>query len=219
VELAKSYSRDHRIMILSDEAYRPLRYEGEDLPSMTSADADSETVIAAGTFSKSFSPGIRVGWGVMPQTVIESITALKNNMDFGAPNLNQCIVHRAMESGVYDTHVESLQHAYRLKRDAMLAAADEYLGDIPGVSWRRPQGGLYIWLTLPAEMPSSPGSPLFDLAVKRGVLYVPGQYCFPKCGVPVAENTIRLSFGVEQPERLRDGMRLLSECIREILHI
>jgi 2-aminoadipate transaminase len=217
IELAKQYSQDQRIMVISDEAYRPLSYEGDDLASMSSMDAASEFVVSAGTFSKSFSPGIRVGWGLLPDELVDAITAQKNNIDFGSPNLNQFIVQRALQTGRYETHVDNLRIAYRLKRDAMLAALDQYLGDIDDVVWRRPDGGLYVWLTLPKHLSASPASALFHLAVERGVLYVPGQYCFPSKGTAVHENTIRLSFGVESAERIADGIRILSLCIQETL--
>lgn len=217
VELAREFSQDQRIMVISDEAYRPLRFEGDDLTSMSALDDHNEYVVSAGTFSKSFSPGIRVGWGVLPDELVAAVSAQKNNIDFGSPNLNQLIVQRVMQTGCYDTHVSTLQAAYRLKRDAMLSALTEHLGNVETVSWRRPNGGLYVWLTLPPQLSASPSARLFHLAVERGVLYVPGQYCFPSMGTPVQENTIRLSFGVESSERIADGIRILSGCIQEAL--
>lgn len=217
VQLAREYSRDHRIMILSDDAYRPLRFDVPDLPSMVSLKGGCDYVITAGTFSKSFSPGIRVGWGLLPTEICQAVTNQKNNLDFGSPNFNQCIMKRALEGGVYSSHVDRLRAAYQVKRDTMLDALEQCLGSIDGVQWRRPGGGLYIWLTLPTQLSASPTSRLFHLAVTRGVLYVPGQYCFPDDELADQENTIRLSFGVESPERISEGIRILAESIKETL--
>ncbi|MFP6675825.1 MAG: PLP-dependent aminotransferase family protein [Pirellulaceae bacterium] len=217
ISLAREYSRESRIMVLSDDAYRPLRFDVPDLPSMVSLNDAADYVITAGTFSKSFSPGIRVGWGLLPTEVCRAVTNQKNNLDFGSPNLNQIIVQRALETGIYSTHVDLLREAYQSKRDTMLAAAERYLGGIEGVRWRRPGGGLYVWLTLPPQLSASPAGPLFHLAVNHGVLYVPGQYCFPDVDLVNRTNTIRLSFGVESHERISEGIKILAESIKETL--
>jgi 2-aminoadipate transaminase len=94
----------------------------------------------------------------------------------------------------------------------MLDAADQYLGPISGVSWIRPNGGLYVWVRLPDGIDAGPSGRLFDLAVDTGVLYVPGQYCFPVEG-PRHANTLRLSFGVPPVENIRIGVRLLSDAL------
>jgi 2-aminoadipate transaminase len=216
VALAIRYSLDQRIMVISDEAYRPLRYDGEDISSLTAFE-HPEYVVSAGTFSKSFSPGVRVGWGVLPDELVAAVTAQKDNIDFGSPNFNQLVIQRALQTGVYDAHLENLKTAYRQKRDAMLSALDDHLSGVDGVTWRRPNGGLYVWLTLPTGLSASPSARLFHLAVERGVLYVPGEYCFPHEGTPVLENTIRLSFGVESAERIADGIRILSGSIQTAL--
>lgn len=226
LQLAQRFSRSQRILVISDEAYRPLRYDGPDLPTMSSLDPQGEYVVAAGTFSKSFSPGIRVGWGVLPAPLAQAVNAQKNNIDFGSPNFSQLLIQRALTSGIFDDHLSQLIVAYRAKRDVMLAALERHMGSLAGVSWRRPHGGLYVWLTLPSSVSAAPHSTadpsLFRLAVDRGVLYVPGHYCFPTSdldgiGTPVQENTIRLSFGVETPERIEEGIRLLSACVRDCL--
>ncbi len=214
VEIAKRWSHTARIHVIADEAYRELRYDGEDVPSASDFDVDGETVIVAGTFSKSFSPGVRVGWGVLPEHLVGPVCAQKGNIDFGSPNLNQHLMAAVMQRGLFDEHVEKLRASYHRKLDAMLRAADEFLAPLDGVRWLRPTGGLYVWATLPPHIDTGPDGELFDRSIVEGMLYVPGQYCYPGEGQPVARNTMRLSFGVQTCEGIRAGMAALARAIR-----
>lgn len=218
VEIAQRWSKKHRILILEDAAYRELRYEGKDGPSIWSYDKTRQHVILAQTFSKSFSPGIRVAYGVLPRDLVPAVHDVKGNFDFGSPNLNQRIVSHVLQSGKYEQHVSSLQSSYRVKRDAMLAAADEFFTDLPGVSWLRPEGGLYVWMTLPDEINTGFHSPLFQQATKNeGVMYVPGEIAYPK-GSPLQKfSRMRLSYGVESPSTIREGMQRLAQAIRRVI--
>ena len=213
VELCRRYSRDHHIYVIDDMAYRELRYEGDDAPSLLHYDPTGEHVISAGTFSKSFSPGIRVGWGVLPAELIEPVCNLKGNIDFGSPNFNQHLMHQVLQVGLLDTHVERIRAAYRIKLDAMLEAADAWLAPLPSVRWIRPTGGLYVWVELPESIDAGPSGQLFERAIDEGVLYVPGEYCFPAEGETVRKNTMRLSFGVQTPEQIDKGMQALARAI------
>jgi 2-aminoadipate transaminase len=212
VQLARKWSLASRIHVIEDAAYRELRYEGEDLPSMRAFDETGEVVIHAGTFSKSYSPGIRVGWGVLPPDLVEPLCNQKGNLDFGSPNFAQHLMHAVIDEGNFDSHVRTLRESYRVKLRAMLESADAHLAGIPGVKWLIPQGGLYLWLTLPEGVDTGPRGTLFDRATRAGVLYVPGEYCYPAEG-PRQTNTIRLSFGVQPAEKIRQGMAALAEAI------
>lgn len=216
VELAQRYSRRHPIYVIDDAAYRDLRYEGQETPSLRAFDPTGETVIVAQTFSKCFSPGIRVGYGILPEGLIEPVLNQKGNIDFGAPNFGQHLIWKVLERGVLDGHIARLRSSYRSKLRAMLSAADEHLAGIDGVSWSKPTGGLYVWLTLPEHLAAGPTGPLLKASVAAGVLYVPGEYCFPSEGVPVRRNTIRLSFGVQTEEGIRRGIAALGQAIREV---
>ena len=182
VELAKRWSRESKIYIIEDVAYRELRYYGEDLPSLRSFDPEGDTVVQAGTFSKSFSPGIRVGWGILPPDLLKPVLAEKGNVDFGSPNFNQLLMSAVLELNLFDEHVRRVRDKYREKLDAVLQAADELLAPLNGLGWVRPSGGLYVWLRLPGEIDAGLSGPLFDRAVNEGVLYVPGEYCYPPEG-------------------------------------
>jgi len=216
IEIARRWSRGTRIHVIADEAYRELRYAGDDVPSAGAIDTEADTVIVAGTFSKSFSPGVRVGWGILPDHLIEPVCAQKGNIDFGSPHLNQHVMARVLNQGWFDQQVGRLRENYSRKLSAMLAAAEEFLGPIEGVRWARPMGGLYVWTRLPERIPTGPPGKLFDRAVHEGVLYVPGQYCYPPEGQPVGSSTMRLSFGVQPCERIREGIQALARAIQAV---
>jgi len=217
VEIARRWSRLARIYVLEDAAYRELRYEGDHLPSLRSFDPEGITVVHAGTFSKSFSPGIRVGWGLLPPCLVEPVCNRKGNIDFGSPNFAQHLVDRVIRRGGYGPQVSRLKTTYSEKLQATLAAADQFLRGIPGVSWEAPCGGLYLWLQLPPGLDAGTKGPLFDLAIEEGVLYVPGEYCFAPEGEPVRRNTIRLSFGVPTVERIAEGVAALGRALRKVV--
>jgi len=217
VEIARRWSRHGKIYIIEDAAYRELRYYGDDVPSLWSVDGETETVIHAGTFSKSFSPGVRVGWGILPPELVEPVLAQKGNIDFGSPNLNQHLMAAVLQMGLYDEHLERLRHGYRTKIDAMLDAADEFLAGIDGIRWVRPEGGLYVWLQLPDSIDTGLSGGLFDRAVEEGVLYVPGEYCYPGDGRLTKKNMLRLSFGIQCCESIRRGVEALGRAVRHVL--
>ncbi len=216
VEIAQRWSRQGRIHIIEDAAYRELRYVGEDLPSLRSFDSTGQTVIFTQTFSKSFSPGLRVGFGLLPKDLVQPVCALKGNLDFGSPNFAQHLMARVLSEGLLQPQVQTLRQVYLQKLQAMLQALQEHLGGVPGVDWIQPTGGLYVWLTLPKEIDTGPRGQLFERAISEGVLYVPGEYAFPAEPVDPPGNTIRLSFGVQPPNRIQEGIRLLAQAIKKL---
>ena len=219
LSIVKQWRSKHgRLLVISDTAYQELRYEGDELPPLLAIDPQAaDFVIEAGTFSKSFSPGIRVGWGVVPESIFAPLLELKSNIDFGAPHFSQLFMNEILRAGEIERHLPVIRQHYQLKRDVMLEALEAELRDIEGISWRRPKGGLYVWLVLPAEVDASEEGTLWQRATDLGVLYVPGHYCFPAEGEPVQRNSIRLSFGVQSPDRIRSGIRLLAQAIRQEL--
>jgi 2-aminoadipate transaminase len=138
-------------------------------------------------------------------------------MDFGSPNFNQLLMSAVLELNLFDQHVRLVRSNYREKLDAVLQAADEFLAPLQGLHWVRPTGGLYVWLRLPEEIDAGLSGPLFDKAVEQGVLYVPGEYCYPGEGVTVRKNTIRLSFGIQCRSGLRRGIEALARAIKSVL--
>ncbi|MBI3865412.1 MAG: PLP-dependent aminotransferase family protein [Planctomycetia bacterium] len=217
VDIARRWSRDQRIFVLEDAAYRELNYDGPELPSVWSFDVDRDTVILAQTFSKSFSPGLRVGFGIVPHDLVGPICDRKGNEDFGSACFNQHLLATVFEKGLYAEHVRILCAAYRAKRDAMLAAAEKYFASLPGVQWVHPGGGLYVWMTLPAHLPTSFESALFHQAVHvEKVMYVPGEVCYAGPGESRPRNQMRLSFGTQTPAGIEEGMRRLACAVSHV---
>jgi 2-aminoadipate transaminase len=217
VEIARRWSEKHKLYAIEDTAYRELRYYGADVPSMRSLDRGGETVVVAGSFSKAYSPGIRVGWGILPRPLVEPVLTAKGNLDFGSPNLNQVLMAAVLGSGLFDAHVEQVRACYRRKIDAVLDAADRFLAPLGGIRWVRPAGGLYVWLRLPESIDTGLSGSLFDRAVEEGVLYVPGEYCYPREGCPVPRNMLRLSFGIPSCEAIQRGVEALARAIRQVV--
>ena len=215
VEIVRKWSREHRILILEDAAYRELRYDGPEFPSLWSFDDSGEHVIYTQTFSKTFSPGVRVGFGIVPQDLIQPLTDRKGNEDFGSANLNQHLMATVLENGSYATHLESVRQGYVAKRNAMLSAAEEFCAELPGVRWHHPHGGLYVWMSLPPGISTGFNGSLFQTAVKQGVMYVPGELCYASAAIR-PRNEMRLSFGVQSPEGIREGIRRLSIAIQTV---
>ena len=217
LEVVRRWRREHGpLLVLSDNAYQHLRFDGPELPPLLALDPEAaEFVIELGTFSKSFSPGIRVGWGVVPETMVEPLLEIKSNMDFGSPHFSQVLMWEALSSGEVDRHLPDILRGYRLKRDSMLAALDKHLGAAPGVHWRTPHGGLYVWLTLPEAIDAAEHAPLWTHATRSGVLYVPGVYCFPPEGQPAQPNTMRLSYGVLSASGIDEAIARLATALGE----
>lgn len=218
VQIAKRWSRSHRIHILEDAAYRELRYEGTAPPSVWSYDHEKDTVIYTGTFSKSFSPGLRVGYGIAPSPLIEAINARKGNEDFGSAHLNQQLVATVIEEGWYEPHVNTVRLGYRTKRDALLAGLDKHFQGFDGVSWVHPQGGLYVWMSLPNHVETGFSSSLFERAAKaEQVMYVPGELCYGGEPAERPRHHMRLSYGVLDPASLTEAAARLSRAVRAVL--
>jgi 2-aminoadipate transaminase len=209
VELAREYSKQHRLLILEDAAYRELGFAPRGMPSIKSFDEANRHVIYAGTFSKPCSPGMKTGYALMPRDLVAPVIRLKGIHDFGSSNLNQCILERVMACGAYDRHVLELKPIYQAKCESMLSALDEHFGDFPGATWTRPDGGMFVWLGL-AGLDTGPGGALLPAAQKEGMLYVPGEFCHvPDERGNLARHEMRLSYGVESPQRVREAIRRL----------
>jgi 2-aminoadipate transaminase len=218
VELAQAYSKRQRIYVLEDAAYRGLTFEGDEPSSLWRHDAEGETVIYARTFSKTFSPGLKTGYGILPRALVKPVLNLKGNHDFGSSHFCHRLLEKVLDDGSYDAQVALLAATYRRKRDALLGALDEYFGGQDGVSWTRPKGGLYVWLTLPDGIDTGRDGLLFDRCVKEGMIYVPGAYAFPDEPVPAATNHARLTYGVTDEAGLAEGVRRLAAALEGVLH-
>ena len=216
VDLVTQYSTDHQIVILEDAAYRELQYDGPVLPSLWSCDPSRSQVVLAQTFSKSFAPGFRTGFGVLPKSLRQAVIDRKGNEDFGSAHFNQNLIATVLEKGWYQEHVGEVCANYRRKRDAMLSALENEFVDLRDqVSWFTPHGGLYVWLSVPESLETGFDSGLFRYATEvEKVMYVPGQLCYPQAA---RKHQMRLSFGVLNPAGIELGIRRLANSIRHFL--
>ena len=217
LEVVRSYSSGHRICILEDAAYRELSCEGPAPRSIKSYESDNAHVVLAQTFSKSFSPGLKTGYAIAPDELAKAVLDQKSCHDFGSCNFTQHILLRAMQSGAYAEQVKILRRRYRAKRDAILAALQENLGDFEPdrTCWTTPGGGLYVYLTLPEWIDTGPDGKLFEMAMKEGVVYVPGEYCYgPDPRRRPERNHIRLTFAMVSEDAICEGIARLARAVR-----
>jgi 2-aminoadipate transaminase len=218
VEVTRRYGRQHRILVLEDAAYRELRFEGDDLPGVKRFDPTNDLVIYTSTFSKPCAPGLKTGFGILPRGLTAPLLRLKGNHDFGSNNLTQHVIDRLLASGAYDRHLTDLRAAYLRKRDAMLRALEREFGDVPGATWTRPTGGLYVWLSLPRHLDTGPNGRLLEEALREGVLYVPGEFCHAEGeGAPLPTWEARLCYGVATAEEIDEAIRRLRRAAGRVM--
>ncbi len=214
VALLAKYERlaGHPIYLVEDAAYRELRFSGEDVPSALMT-RFADRVIYAGTYSKPFATGARVGFGVLPPKVFAAASRIKGNHDFGTSNLLQQLLSRALSSGAYHRHLPALRKRYAAKAATMVRAIREHFPE--SVAWAEPRGGLYVWAELPARVKSGVKSKLFSTALKSDVLYVPGELCYCDDATRRKPNReMRMSFGGAREETISDGIQRLAAAMR-----
>ena len=218
VELARRWSKTHRIFVLEDAAYRGLSFGAAEPPSVWSHDHEGDTVILARTFSKTLTPGLKLGYGVLPEKLIDPILYLKGNHDFGSANLNQRVLEHILSGGSYQQHVAQLNGLYGRKCAIFLSALEEHVGALgPDVHWTRPKGGLFVWMTVPEGLDTGFDGPLFPRSVREGVIYVPGEFAFAAEPAPRPKNHLRLTFGVPSEAELVEGARRLGAALSACL--
>lgn len=211
-EIVERYSSDENyIYILEDAAYYELKFEGEDVPFLKTLDPGNERVLLAMTFSKAFAPGFRLGYGYLPSVLTPHILNQKGNHDFGSGNLAQNLIYHALVTGIFDEHAAMLRERYRRKRDLMLDVIRRHFP--PEVKYLEPKGGLYVWVTMPEGVSTSPGSRFFDEALAREVLYVPGCYCYAQEeGRMKPDNQLRLCYAYIREEPMVEGLKRLADA-------
>jgi len=219
LKLLRHYERaaGHPLYLLEDGAYRELRFQGEDVKSALAIKGHSDRVIYAGTYSKPFATGTRVGFGLMPELVLTPVLRIKGNHDFGSSNLLQQLLAHALASGLYAKHLAALRQRYAHKARLMLAALRKHFP--AGVEWWEPAGGLYFWARLPQRVKSGSASKVFQKALAKNVLYVPGELCYaddPTRRKPNHE--MRISFGGATEANVRKGIARLGAVLHECLN-
>jgi 2-aminoadipate transaminase len=195
----------HPIYLLEDAAYRELRFSGADVPSALAGAGAAGRVIYAGTFTKPFATGARVGYGLLPEPLFTAIRHLKGNHDFGTANLLQQFFARVLATGRHQRQVARLQRRYAHKARVMRLAMEKHFP--PAVEWWEPAGGLYFWARLPKGIPAGTKSKVFQTALQHDVLYVPGELCYaddPSRCKP--DNEMRISFGNATESDISEGI-------------
>lgn len=197
----------HPIYLLEDAAYRELRFAGDDIPSAR----EESRVIYAGTYSKPFATGLRVGFGLVPEPLRTAVLRLKGSHDFGTANFPQQILSAALSSCRYQKHLSSLRRRYAAKAEVMATAVGKHFPD--SVRWEKPRGGLYIWAKAP-DIKTGAKSKFFHTALDRNVLYVPGELCYcDDPSRPKPNHEMRLSFGGATEPDIREGIKRLGTLL------
>lgn len=202
-EMLVSLAQEHDFLIVEDSPYRELRYEGEHIPSMYSLDPDR--VIHLGSFSKIFAPGFRLGWAIAHPDILDKIYVCKQSLDLCPPIFDQYVAAEFLKSGRLDANLKKSIELYRSKRDILLSLLEEHMPE--GISWTHPEGGLFLFLTMPEGFDAVK---FYDKALDAGVAYVAGEFFHPDGS---GKNTMRLNFSFMSPERIREGVKLLAELL------
>ncbi len=198
----------HQLPLIEDDPYGSLRFEEDALPSLLAlADPDDLGVIQLSTISKTLAPGLRVGWIIGPPELISRVALAKQGTDLHTGSLDQAIVHHLIATGFVEHHLPSIVARYRERRDVMLAALNEHFP--ASTSWTHPTGGMFVWVTLPAEVDATE---LLSAAIEQGVAFVPGGPFHPDGS---GRNTMRLNFSNASPERIATGIARLGNALRE----
>lgn len=194
-------------LIVEDTPYRQLRYSGEHQAPFQSMNPDM--VLSLYTFSKLMLPGFRLGWACGPHWVIDKMIMAKQAVDLCTPPFNQAITHAMLQAGVLKDNLKNTIKLYDNRRKLMLDSLEKEFSDMPDVRWTKPEGGLFLWLTLPEGMSADD---LFQKAVDENVAYVPGSAFFPD-----NDNfqSMRLNFSYANEEQIVDGVKRLAQVVRE----
>jgi 2-aminoadipate transaminase len=204
IAVAKKYD----LLILEDSPYREIRFDGEAQPMMYSMDTDGR-VILFGTFSKTFVPGFRIGWVIAPVEIIDRLIVAKQSTDLCTPVFDQAVAAKYLEKGLFEKNLKKTIELYHGKRDHMLSCFEKYMP--AGVSWTKPEGGLFLFVTLPEGYDTLE---LFEIAIKEDVAFVIGE-AFHCDGS--GKNTMRINFSYMDNDRIEEGVKRLSKAIATML--
>jgi len=201
-------ARELDVVIVEDSPYRELRYSGEEVPTIYSL--APERTLHLGSFSKIFAPGFRLGWIIGPEELLEQIYICKQALDLCPPVFDQYMATEFLTSGALDANLVKTKAEYRRRRDLMVSLLEKYMPE--GVKWTYPEGGLFLFLTLPEGIDTIN---MYDEALSKGVAYVAGSFFFLDGS---HRNTMRLNFSFVAEEKMEPGMKLLGEIVKNRIH-
>lgn len=204
IAIAKKYD----VLIVEDSPYREVRFEGKAQKTIFELD-NSGHVILLGTFSKIFVPGFRIGWVVADEKIVDKFVTAKQSTDLCTPTLNQKIAHKYIEKGYFDKNLKEIINQYHEKRDNMLNGFREFMPK--GVTWTEPEGGLFLFMTLPENMDAEI---LFKKAIENNVAFVLGSvfHCDGS-----GKNTMRINFSFMPKDKTTEGVKRLAKAIKELM--
>jgi 2-aminoadipate transaminase len=209
LQLAATYG----LPIVEDDPYGELFYEGTRPPILAAMDTEMHGelrhVLYLSTFSKLLAPGLRVGWAAAPKGIVDKFAHAKQGLDLHTGSLSQAVAYEACRDGLLDRHVPTIRATYHARRDAMISALEQHMPK--GVSWTRPAGGMFLWLTLPPEIDAAT---LLRASLEQKVAFVPGATFHANGG---GINTMRLNFSHASPARIEEGVSRLARSIAELL--
>ena len=200
-------ARELDVVIVEDSPYRELRYSGEEVPTIYSL--APERTLHLGSFSKIFAPGFRLGWIIGPEELLEQIYICKQALDLCPPVFDQYMATEFLTSGALDANLVKTKAEYRRRRDLMVSLLEKYMPE--GVTWTYPEGGLFLFLTLPEGVDAID---MYDEALSKGVAYVAGSFFFLDGS---HRNTMRLNFSFIAEEKMEPGLKLLGEIIAGVI--
>ncbi len=208
-------AHEHGLLIVEDNPYGLLRYEGEAVPTLAATEirerGGPERVVYLGSVSKVFAPGVRLGWVHAHPDVLAAVRAARKGADLGPSALTQAFATAFFEGSEWRDYLGKLRRGYRRRRDALLGALGEFMPD--GASWTEPEGGFFVWVTLPEGIDTAK---MLPEAVERGVAYVPGADFYPGGWASAGgKGSLRLSFAFAEPPVARRGVEILAGLLRE----
>ena len=195
--------REHGVLVVEDNPYGMLGFDGQTYPALRSTDPDN--VVYLGSFSKTFASGLRVGWVLAPHAVREKLVLAAESATLCPPTFNQMIVSRYLATHDWKGQIKKFRENYRERRDAMLSALDQHLP--PGCSWTKPDGGFYVWVTVPEGVDTKA---MLPRAVTARVAYASGTGFYAD---GFGSRQMRLSYCYPTPERIREGVRRLAAVL------
>ena len=201
-------AKKHEIMIIEDSPYRELRFSGKPQRMLYDLDNGEGNVITLGTFSKIFMPGFRMGWVLAHPMVIDNFVKAKQSTDLCTSAFLQKITVKFFQKNYFDANVKKIVDMYRGKLEAMLGAFEKYMPE--GVTWTRPEGGLFLFLTLPEGYDAEE---LFQIAIEKNVAFVLGTVFFVNGG---GKNNMRINFSYMSEEMNIEGVKRLADAIKEL---
>lgn len=194
-------ARQYGVPILEDTAYRKIRFEGTAPPMM--ATLDPENVMLVNTLSKTLNPGMRLGWVAAPQELTNALILAKQGQDQCSSTISQFMATKMLNGGMMDRQTDRAIKVYHKKRDVMLSALEKYMPD--GVSWTKPEGGFFIWLTLPERIDAT--AALDEVVQNEGVAYVPGSAFHH---AREAKNQLRLCYSYVSEQKIEEAIEKLA---------